>query len=660
MRAARLSGAALLGVLLALPAVALTAANLAGQLPVALWPGAAFSPDAGDIRQMLFHYDSLPRIVVALASGAALGMAGAVLQHVFANPLAEPGTLGLSAGSQLALVVLLLAVPEAGVFARDAAALAGAALVMALMAALSLRRGTSPMTVVLAGLTIGLTAAAAANVLILFNGRYLTSLFIWSSGSLVQNGWAVAASMPVKLTLPAVALLLLMRPLTVLALGPDAAQALGLPSALVRGLALSAAAVLAAIVTAAVGVFAFLGLAAPALARLAGARTLPQQLAGSTAAGALLLLLADAAVTACSGAAEGIPTGAATALAGAAFLLLFARRPLAARPPVLRQGMPARTNLALTLAAGVAAFSVIVLLAATLGRTAEGPVFVDLSDPGLILALRLPRILAAAACGVLLAAAGVVIQRLTANPLAAPELAGVSAGAACGVIAAMVLSPAAGPGVQALYGSAGALGVVVLLLALVRRSGFSPERVVLVGLTLATAMSALVSILLASGDPRFSRLLVWMAGSTYGVGMDRAVFVSAAAGVTLAAAVPLLRLLDILPLGEPVGRALGMKMAAGRLAMLLLVAGATGTATLVVGPITFVGLLAPVIARAAGARRAAGEILGAALAGAAILVFADWLGRQVAFPRQIPAGLLAAVTGSPVLVWLLWRNRGAR
>ncbi|MEW9612512.1 Fe(3+)-hydroxamate ABC transporter permease FhuB [Shinella sp. S4-D37] len=657
-RASPPSRAVLLGVLLALPAVMLTAANLAGKLPVALWPAAALTPDADDIRQMLFHYDSLPRIVVALASGAALGMAGAVLQHIFANPLAEPGTLGLSAGSQLALVVLLLAAPEAGVLARDAAALAGAVLVMALMASLWLRRGTSPMTVVLAGLTFGLTAAAAANVLILFNGRYLTSLFIWSSGSLVQNGWSVAAWLPVKLVLPAAGLLLLMRQLAVLALGEDAARALGLPSALVRGLALAAAAMLAAIVTAAVGVFAFLGLAAPALARLAGARTLPQQLAGATAAGALLLLLADAAVMACSGTIGSVPTGAATALVGAGFLLLFAGRPLAGRPPVLRQDMPARIPLTAALVTGAIVLSLFVLAAATLGWTADSFGFTSPSDP--VLALRLPRIAAAAACGVLLATGGVVIQRLTANPLAAPELAGVSAGAACGVIAAMVLSPAAGPGIQALYGAVGAFGVAVLLLVLVQGSGFSPERIVLVGLTLATAMSALVSILLASGDPRFSRLLVWMAGSTYGVGTERMAYVSAAAGLALAATVPLLRWLDIVPLGAPVGRALGMNMAAVRLAMLLMVAGATGAATLVVGPITFVGLLAPAIARAAGARRAGGEVLVAALAGAAILVLADWIGRQVAFPRQIPAGLLAAVTGSPVLVLLLWRNRDMR
>lgn len=649
--------AALLALLLALPALALTAFNLAGQLPVSLWPGAALAPDADDIRQMLFHYDSLPRIAVALTAGAALGVAGAVLQHIFANPLAEPGTLGLAAGSQFALVVLLLAAPEAGPAARDLAALAGAALAMALGVALSLRRGTSPMTVVLAGLTVGLTVAAAANVLILFNGRYLTSLFIWSSGSLVQNDWTVAASLPAKLALPAAVLVVMMRPLGLLALGREMAQALGLPAGLVRGLALAAAAMLAAFVTAAVGVFAFLGLAAPALARLAGARTLPQQAAGAAAAGALLLLLADAAVIALAGAREGIPTGAVTALIGAPFLLLFARRSRAAPLPAPREAAPAGAGFAAVTAGGAVLLCLVLLIAAFIGRDAQGFALSGPADLGLILGLRLPRIVAAAACGVLLAVGGVVIQRMTANPLAAPELTGVSAGAACGVILAMLAAPAAGAGVQALYGAAGALAVVALILLLGRRAGFSPERIVLVGLSLSTAMSALVSILIAGGDPRFARLLTWMAGSTYGVDADRTALVAVAAVLALAAAVPLLRWLDLLPLGEATGRALGMNMALSRLIMIFLVAGATAMATLVVGPITFVGLLAPAIARAAGARRALAEIVVAALVGAIVLVLADWIGRQAAFPRQIPAGLLAAVTGSPALVWLLWRNR---
>ena len=93
-----------------------------------------------------------------------------------------------------------------------------------------------------------------------------------------------------------------------------------------------------------------------------------------------------------------------------------------------------------------------------------------------------------------------------------------------------------------------------------------------------------------------------------------------------------------------------------RLAILLLTAGLTATSTLIVGPLTFIGLMAPHLARRLGAMRALPQIFAAALVGAAIMVAADWLGRTVIFPRQIPAGIVATLIGGPMLMWLLSRR----
>jgi ABC-type Fe3+-siderophore transport system permease subunit len=112
---------------------------------------------------------------------------------------------------------------------------------------------------------------------------------------------------------------------------------------------------------------------------------------------------------------------------------------------------------------------------------------------------------------------------------------------------------------------------------------------------------------------------------------------------------------DMLPLGSPTAQALGMSVGRARFAILLLTAALSATATLVVGPLTFVGLIAPHLARMLGFQRALAQLAGAALIGALIMVSADWLGRTLLFPRQIPAGLVAALIGAPYFLWRMRR-----
>jgi iron complex transport system permease protein len=133
--------------------------------------------------------------------------------------------------------------------------------------------------------------------------------------------------------------------------------------------------------------------------------------------------------------------------------------------------------------------------------------------------------------------------------------------------------------------------------------------------------------------------------------------------MTLAIAVPLLlvtpffsRPLDILPLGEETSRGLGIDLGLARLALMMLAAFLTAASVLAVGPLTFAGLVGPHLARALGLRRAFEQLIGAALIGATLMVSADWLGRIVIFPFQLPAGLVAALIGVPYLIWHLMRR----
>jgi len=130
-----------------------------------------------------------------------------------------------------------------------------------------------------------------------------------------------------------------------------------------------------------------------------------------------------------------------------------------------------------------------------------------------------------------------------------------------------------------------------------------------------------------------------------------------AAAIGLGLTLPLLaRWAAILPLGAPVARAIGVDVARSRLAILLVTSALSAAATLIVGPLTFVGLIAPHIARTLGFQRALWQIAAAALVGALIMVAANWIGSTILFPRQVPAGLIAAFIGAPHFLWRLHRG----
>ena len=175
----------------------------------------------------------------------------------------------------------------------------------------------------------------------------------------------------------------------------------------------------------------------------------------------------------------------------------------------------------------------------------------------------------------------------------------------------------------------------------------------LAGMALSTAFTMLLMMLQASGDPRMAQILTWISGSTYSATPERVVR-SGAVMLALLALAPLCRRwLTILPLGGEAARAVGMALTSSRIVLLLLAACLTAAATLTIGPLSFVGLMAPHIARMMGFRRTLPHMVISGLTGGLLLVFADWCGRMMMFPYQIPAGLLSTFIGAPYFIYLL-------
>ncbi|CPR21492.1 Fe(3+)-hydroxamate ABC transporter permease FhuB [Brenneria goodwinii] len=650
---------ATLGLLL-VAAVCLTLYNLLQQLPMAQWRQGIFAPDVDDIRQMLFHYSLLPRLVVSLLVGAGLGLVGVLFQQVLRNPLAEPATLGVSAGAQLGLTVATLWMLPGGDVTRQLAAMLGALIVGGLVFGVAWGKRMSPVTLILAGLVLGLYCAALSSLLALFHSDDMQSVFLWGTGALNQQGWETATFLLPRLLIVMLLALLLLRPLTLLGLDDDVARNLGLGLNAARAGALALAIIFSAMLVNAVGVIGFIGLFAPLIARILGARRLLQRMLLTPLLGALLLWLTDQIMIWLTQIWREIPTGSATALIGAPLLLwLLPRLRGNASPPAMSPGNNAPTECRRPLIGYAAAGALLLagcVLALVLGQNASGWHWSLGAELDALMPWRWPRLVSALAAGMMLAVAGTLIQKLTGNPMSSPEVLGISSGAAFGVVIMLFMVPGDAFAWLLPAGSLGAMATLLIIMIAAGRGGFSAERMLLAGIALSTAFSAAMYLLLASGDPRMGGLLTWLSGSTYAVDAQQAVRTALLAAALIVLAPLCRRWLTILPLGGVTARAVGVALTPVRLALLLLAATLTAMATLTVGPLSFIGLMAPHMARLLGFRRAMPQMAMAALLGGLLMITADWCGRMLMFPYQIPTGLLATFIGAPYFVYLLRRQ----
>ncbi|MFB0769525.1 Fe(3+)-hydroxamate ABC transporter permease FhuB [Aeromonas salmonicida] len=633
--------------------------ELTRQLPGVLWWQTLFAPNLDDARQAVVHFSWLPRLMVTLLAGGALGLAGTLMQQVLRNPLASPTTLGVASGAQLALMMVTLFAPSWLLLGREWIAMAGGSLAMALVFALAWRRQLNPVVIVFAGLVINLYLAAISMGLLLFFQEELKGLLVWGSGSLAQNSWNGVSYLLPRLLVAGGLAAALVRPLAVLELDDASARSLGVSLQYLRLAGLGLAVFVTACVVSVVGLIGFIGLAAPAMVRLLGIRQLGQRLLWAPVLGALLLAATDLLLQSVSRFWPMlIPTGAMTALLGAPLLLwLIPRLSLKSGTPkastgllVARHPVPTRLITLLLLGLGLAIIGSLLF-----GQGMHGWSWPSWLRWQAQLEWRLPRTLAAGAAGILLALAGTLLQRVSNNPMASPELLGVSGGTFMGVIATALLLPALPLPMMLLGGLIGAFGCLLLLVLVNRKHGFQPERILLSGIAITALFEPLQAIALANGDMRVQQLLSWMSGSTYYVTLPVAYGLVGLAVLMLAACLLISRWLDLLPMGPALATALGIRLNRAQLAILLLVAVLTASATLVVGPLSFVGLLAPHMAKLVGLVRARWHLLGAAASGALLMVSADWIGQQILFPQDVPVGLVSTLLGGAYFMWCLRR-----
>lgn len=272
--------------------------------------------------------------------------------------------------------------------------------------------------------------------------------------------------------------------------------------------------------------------------------------------------------------------------------------------------------------------------------------------------LRLPRMVLGLLVGVAFGIAGALIQTVARNPLASPDIIGISQGAGAVTVGAMTFGVTSYTALPYLSVGGGLLAAA-LVYAFAWRGGLHATRFVLIGIGFAIALRSVTTLFMTKGDVLVAQQAqVWMTGSLNGRGYDEAAPLALVLLVLTPAVLWAAYAQRTVSMDDDTALALGVRLGRVRLGLVVLGVVLASVATGAAGPVDFVALLAPQIARRM-TRTAQIPLLSSALMGAFVVVLADLLARVVLSPTELPVGVLTAAVGAPYLIWLIIRSRTA-
>lgn len=620
----------------------------------------------------------IPRTVLGIVVGAALGVAGALMQAMTRNPLADPGLLGVSAGAGFAMTLAVAFLPITSLLGYVWFAFAGAVVATVAVYALGTgRRGSNPLTLVLAGVSIGAVLSGLTLTLTLLHAQAFLSIRVWETGSLADRGWdiivPVTAFVLIGLGFAASAA----RGLNAIALGDYLAAALGAnarQTPVVRGRRRHPAVrsrdrrdgpgLVRRPDGPACGALDLRPRPAPdpravpadrarpdAGRRPAGTGAgAPRRTPGRTGHRLRRCPRADPAGPPHPG--EGAVTGQVVRLD---------RRSLVWRAGVASVRFRARTAGACVVLVALVLLIAVVALGLGSFQVSAPDVVRGLFGQGpqaiqtLVVKWRLSRVVLALLIGVALGASGAVFQSLTRNPLGSPDIVGFSSGAYAGAVVAIILVDLNQASVVtgALIGGLLTAAVVYLL---AYRQGVQGFRLIVVGIAVTAMLGSATTYLLVHTDLWRAQLAaIWGAGSINGMDWDEVRAIGVLLLVSLPAVLLLSRRLSILELGDDAAAGLGVRVEAVRLGLVLFGVALIAVPSALAGPIQFVALASPHIARAL-TRGTGALVVPSALVGAFLMIGCDVIAQHLFAPMILPVGLVTIVLGGGYLTWLIARQ----
>lgn len=273
--------------------------------------------------------------------------------------------------------------------------------------------------------------------------------------------------------------------------------------------------------------------------------------------------------------------------------------------------------------------------------------------------LRLPRALAALGVGIALATSGAIFQSLVRNPLVAPDIIGVMSGA--GLVAVALIVVFGTPAVVPIGALLGALAATALVYALTWRGGISGNRLVLVGIAVNAVLVAVTTLMLVRFPvEQIAPAVLWLTGTLYARTWEHVGWLVIGLVVLLPVALGLLARLRMLQLGDDTAAGLGVRPETSRAALLLVGAALAAVAVAVAGPVVFVALVVPHVARMLLGPLTGGVLIVTGLFGALLVLTSDLVAEHLFAPISLPVGVVTAAVGAPYFLFLLyWTNRSS-
>lgn len=595
----------------------------------------ALNTQPSEIKELVVLNYTLPRIAVAFLSGGFLALATTLMAQITQNPLASDSTLGVGSGAGFFLLAGALFFPNLG-FNSVFNSFIGATAALFILFLISLGRGFSVFTTTLSGLIIGLFFGSLTTLLMLFFQEESFFLAVWMSGDLAQDG-VYNLLMMMAYFIPALIMIgYFSRSFHLFMLGDSACKSLGVNVNLLRIIGLLIAAYLTAVVVAYVGIIGFIGLGAYTVIDRFKFRNFGIKLISAFLCGGLILGVTDEIlIIILNLSGINLPAGGISAFLGAPLLLWLVFYSI-------KQGESAAKSEDKTPAKPVSKFILPTLGVSLIAICLVSLFFGSYDFVFDIFSVRISRVIAALTSGAMLGVIGVILQRLSQNDMASPELLGINSGVSLGVLAAIFTMPA----MSIIFGVIGACIMLGFMVAINYKSKMLPQKVILTGIAIMAFVSSIEKILLATGDSRIYNFISYSSGSTYSVTLSWALAMIAVAIFALGAALFYSREISILTLGEASASSIGVDTTKYRIILFLICAFVSAIATLSIGPISFVGLLAPHIASFLGFYRIHLHIISALLIGGILMVTADFIGRTLISPYEIPSGLVATIIGS--------------
>ncbi|MFC7321327.1 iron ABC transporter permease [Halobacillus campisalis] len=611
----------------------------------------------------------LPRAVIGILAGGALAVSGVVLQTVTKNPLASASTLGIHSGTYFAVIVTTIYMPFALAANGIITAFIGGILTFGFVYILSGGNDATPVRMVLAGMIVTFLFSSLTSMLQIFYENETQGLFLWGSGTLVQNDWN-----GVQFSLPFVAaaflLLLFYAPkLDTLALGDDVATALGQNIRSVKFVSILAAVLLTSVTVSVVGPIGFVGLVAPHLIKLIGYRTHLPLMIGSFLWGANVLLLADVAARIIDPSFSELPVGAITALVGSPWLIwLVLRMKQASNTKETGSILAGKVAVNLPLKKIIPILSVIILAAVVISMSSGNYGFEPLVAynalfggtnefmKNFIIDSRLPRSLVALLSGAVLAVSGLIFQGVLRNPLADPSVIGITSGAGVGALATMYFFSVSAFWVP-IGAMTGAFVFFLIVMALGAKAEFHPTTLALLGIGISAFGSAFIQIMVVQSELGVASALTWLSGTTYARGWSEILqFLLWPILIFIPLLAFYIKNLDVLSLGDEAAKGLGLHVVSVRFQLALLATLLAACSVAAVGSIGFVGLIAPHFSRLLVGSANQKLLPVTMLIGGFLLVVADLFSRTLLAPNEIPSGILVALIGAPYFLWLMKRR----